>query len=377
MPYKTPHCADKSLIIKEKRYSGKKISFKIMIYNNVKIESFGYKIPPRRMTSSEIEEQLSPVYERLKLPKGRLELMTGIEQRYFWNEGFLPSDGAILAGRAALEKSSIDPQKIGCLIMCSVCRDFLEPATATVVHNALNLSKDAMVFDISNACLGLLTGMITAANMIELGQIEAAMLVAGENSGPLVQSTIKTILNDKSLTRKTIKPYFASLTIGSGAVAFILSSKKLSEDAPTLIAATSTAATEYNDLCRGNADKGMFDGADTIMNTDSELLLQYGVQTAGETWNKFKKETKWTNNTPDCICTHQVGSAHKKLLFETLQLEKNKDFPTLAEFGNTGSVSCPITLAKAVEEGRINKGDKISLLGIGSGINCTMLGVEW
>jgi len=348
-----------------------------MIYKNVKIESFGYETPPICVTSSNLEKRLSPVYNRLKLPEGRLELMTGIKQRYFWNDNFLPSEGAILAGKKALQSSNIDPEKIGCLIMCSVCRDFLEPATATVVHNALNLSKDAMVFDISNACLGVLTGIITAANMIELGQIEAAMLVAGENSGPLVESTIKTMLEDKSLTRKSVKPYFASLTIGSGAVAFILSNNKLSKNAPTLLAASSLAATEYNDLCRGNADKGMFDGADTIMNTDSELLLKYGIETAGQTWEKFKQETKWNNNTPDCICTHQVGAAHKKLLFDTLDLDRSKDFPTLAEFGNTGSVSCPMTLAKAAEEGRISKGDKVSLLGIGSGINCTMLGVEW
>ncbi len=347
-----------------------------MIYKNVKIESFGYEVPPDCVTSSDIEQQLAPLYEKLKLPEGRLELMTGIKQRYFWNRGFRPSDGAILAGQKALASSKIDPKQIGCLIMCSVCRDFLEPATATIVHNKLGLSENAMVFDISNACLGLLTGMLTVANMIELGQIEAGMLVAGENSRPLVESTIKAMLEDQSLTRQTVKPYFASLTIGSGAVAFILSKKTLAPDAPSLLAGTSLAATKYNDLCRGNADKGMFDGAETIMNTDSESLLKFGIETASKTWTIFKEETKWKNETPDCICTHQVGSAHRKLLFDTLELDSTKDFPTLSEFGNTGSVSCPMTFAKAMEAGGLSRGDKISLLGIGSGINCTMLGVE-
>ena len=347
-----------------------------MIYKNVKIESFAYEVPPNCITSSDIEQQLDPLYERLNLPKGRLELMTGIKQRYFWNRGFRPSDGAILAGKKAIASSQIDPKQIGCLIMCSVCRDFLEPATATVVHNKLGLSENAMVFDISNACLGVLTGMINVANMIELGQIEAGMLVAGENSRPLVESTIKAMLEDKSLTRQTVKPYFASLTIGSGAVAFILSNNKLATNAPSILAGTSLAATKYNDLCRGNEDKGMFDGADTIMNTDSEQLLKYGIETAAKTWEIFKKETSWENNTPDCICTHQVGSAHRKLLFETLDLDPSKDFPTLAEFGNTGSVSCPVTLIKALENGTLSDGDKIALLGIGSGINSTMLGVE-
>ena len=347
-----------------------------MIYKNVKIESFGYEVPPDCITSSDIETQLAPLYDRLNLPQGRLELMTGIKQRYFWNRGFRPSDGAVLAGKKALAASTIDPEKIGCLIMCSVCRDFLEPATATVVHNQLGLSENAMVFDISNACLGVLTGIINVANMIELGQIEAGMLVAGENSRPLVESTIKTMLNDQSLTRQTVKPYFASLTIGSGAVAFILSKKSLVPDAPSLIAGASLAATKYNDLCRGNADKGMFDGAETIMNTDSEQLLKYGIETAAKTWKIFKEDTKWDNNTPDCICTHQVGSAHRKLLFETLELDSSKDFPTLAEFGNTGSVSCPMTFIKAMENRNLSTGNKIALLGIGSGINSTMLGVE-
>jgi 3-oxoacyl-[acyl-carrier-protein] synthase III len=357
--------------------SSRRLKTNNMIYNNVNIESFGYAIPPVCMSSEDIEKRIEPVYERLKLPLGRLELMTGIKKRHFWKEGTMPSDGAILAGKKALSNSSISSSKIGCLVMCSVCRDFLEPATATVVHNSLGLPEDAMVFDISNACLGIMTGMITVANMIELGQIEAGMLVAGENSGPLVESTIKTILNDSGLTRQSIKPYFASLTIGSGAVAFILSKKELSDKSHRLIAGTSLAATQYNDLCRGNEDKGMFDGADTIMNTDSELLMKYGVETAAKTWNNFKKETGWENSTPDCICTHQVGSAHRKLLFETLGLDTEKDYPTLSEFGNTGSVSCPMTFAMAVEEENISDGDKVALLGIGSGINCTMLGVEW
>ncbi len=348
-----------------------------MIYKNVNIESFGYEIPPVCVTSTEIEQRLTSVYERLKLPAGRLELMTGIKQRYFWENDFLPSDGAIMAGKKALAASKIDPGKIGCLVMCSVCRDFLEPATATVIHNSLELSENAVVFDISNACLGILTGMITVANMIELGQIEAGMVVAGENSGPLVETTIRAMLEDKSLTRQTIKPYFASLTIGSGAIAFILSNKNLSENSHSLTAATSLAATRYNNLCRGNADKGMSAESDTIMNTDSELLMKYGIETADKTWIKFKEETGWENSTPDCICTHQVGSAHRKLLFETLGLNLEKDYPTLSDFGNTGSVSSPMTFAMAVENRKISEGDKVAILGIGSGINCTMLGVEW
>ena len=348
-----------------------------MQYKHVNIDVVSYELPPVVLSSDEIEKQLQPVYERLRLPEGRLELMSGIKERRLWLPGTRPSDGAILAGKKALDASSIPADKIGCLAMCSVCRDFLEPATATVVHHGLGLSSDALVFDLSNACLGILTGMIVVANMIETGQIEAGMVVAGENSRSLVESTIKTILSDKTITRRSIKPYFASLTIGSGAVAVILSKASLSKFNHKFLGGVTVARTEYHKLCQGSEDKGMYDGVATLMETDSEELLIRGVNTAKETWDKFQEKMLLNKEKIDLFCTHQVGSAHKRLLFEKLDLDLKNDYSTLEYFGNIGSVSCPITLAKAVEDKCVSDGDIVSLLGIGSGINCSMLGVRW
>lgn len=348
-----------------------------MLYENVHIEAFGYELAPVSISSEEIENRLAPVYERLRLPYGRLEMMSGIRERRLWEPGTMPSTAAIFAGRRALANSAIPAKDIGCLIMCSVCRDFLEPATATVVHSELGLPENSLVFDISNACLGILTGMITAANMIELGQVKAALLVAGENSRPLLESTIKIMLEDKTLTRQTIKKYFSSLTIGSGSIGVVLSHKDASSTGHRLVGGCSLAVTSHNRLCQGNADKGMSDNTETLMSTDSEELMRKGVEVAAETWKLFKKEVGWKNETPDCICTHQVGTAHRKLMYETLGIDISKDFPTLPFLGNVGSVSCPITAAMAVENGKLVPGQKLAMLGIGSGINCTMMGVEW
>ncbi len=348
-----------------------------MLYENVNIEAFGYELAPVSISSQEIETRLAPVYERLRLPYGRLEMMSGIRERRLWEPGTMPSKAAIFAGRNVLANSAIPAKDIGCLIMCSVCRDFLEPATATVVHSELGLPENALVFDISNACLGILTGMITAANMIELGQIRAALLVAGENSRPLLESTIKVMLEDKTLTRQSVKKYFSSLTIGSGSVGVVLTHKDMSSTRHKLVGGYSLSVTSHNRLCQGNADKGMSDNTETLMNTDSEELMRKGVEVAAETWKFFKREVGWKNETPDCFCTHQVGTAHRKLMYETLGIDILKDFPTLSFLGNVGSVSCPITAAMAVENGKLATGQKLAMLGIGSGINCTMLGVEW
>ncbi len=348
-----------------------------MIYQNVDIDNFSYELPPEIITSEEIENRLAPVYERLKLPAGRLELMTGIKERRFWPKGAAPSYGAILAGRKALERATISRDRIGCLINCSVSRDFLEPATATVVHQSLELPHECLVFDISNACLGILSGMIVLANMIENNQVEAGLLVAGENCRSLVESTIHSLLNDPTVTRKSIKPYFASLTIGSGSVAVVMTREGICKAGHRLKFERTYAATEFNNLCQGNADKGMNDDSVTLMNTDSETLMHRGIDTARATWNDFSEETGLTGSDFDCICTHQVGNAHKKLLYERLELDLAKDFSTLKFMGNVGSVSCPLTVAMAEDDGRLKPGDKLAMLGIGSGINCTMLGVEW
>lgn len=348
-----------------------------MLFENVNIDAVSYEFPEEKISSGELEMRLKPVYDRLRLRVGRLELMTGIKERRFWPLGTMPSDGAALAGEKALNSSGIPRNKVGCLLMCSVSRDFLEPATATVVHHKLKLPESAQVFDISNACLGVLTGMTVLANMIELGQVEAGLIVAGENSRPLVETTVRKILEDESIDRNSIKPYFASLTIGSGAAAVVMSRRGVGSSDHRFLGGVSLAATRHNNLCRGNSDRGMNDGADIMMSTDSETLMLEGVRAARKTWDELKKILGKDNGDFDCICTHQVGSAHKKLLIEELGLNPDKDFSTLAEYGNVGSVSCPATAAMAIESGALKPGGLLALLGIGSGINCTMLGVEW
>ena len=113
------------------------------------------------------------------------------------------------------------------------------------------------------------------------------------------------------------------------------------------------------------------------MNTNSEELLILGVETAQQTWQKFASISGWNGNDIDRFFCHQVGTAHARLLFDTLGLDQKKNFETLQILGNVGSVSAPITMAMAIEQDCFKKGEKAAMLGIGSGINCMMLGVEW
>lgn len=343
-----------------------------MSLESVRIEAFGYELPPEVWSSARIEEQLQPVYERLKLPQGRLELMTGIRERRFWPGPVLASEASAMAGKAVLQKSRIDRSRIDLLVHCGVCRDRLEPATAAYVHHLLGLEPHTQIFDLSNACLGFLNGILMASAMIASGQIRTALICSGENGRPLLEHTIQT-LNTSNLTRKTIKPYFANLTIGAGNVAFLLAHESLAADS-TLRIGNACVGTDSkaNVLCQG--DSVGAGGLD--MQTDAEALLDAGIELAQTTWQRFCNQNQWSADTADRVITHQVGRMHQLRLFEALQLDPAKDFVTYPWMGNVGSVSLPLTLCRAIEDGALKSGNKAALLGIGSGLSCCMATLE-
>jgi len=348
-----------------------------MQFQRVCLEAFGYTLPAESLSSAELEAQLAPLYERLRLPAGRLELMTGIRERRFWPRGTLPGDVSIRSGRHAIAASGIDPASIGLLIHASVCRDHLEPATACRVHHELGLREDCLVYDLSNACLGVLNGIVQAAAMIELGQIDAALIVSGEGSRALVETTIDHLNRDESLTRQSVKSAVASLTIGSASVGVIVCHESSSRTGNRLIGGHAVARTQHHRLCHSGADEAGGDGMHPLMTTDSERLMAEGIATGAACFSGFLQRIGRDAAQIDKTCCHQVGAAHRRSMLESLGRSTDQDYPTFEHLGNTGSAALPISLALGAASGFYSPGDRIALLGIGSGINSVMLAVDW
>ncbi|MGA1868706.1 MAG: 3-oxoacyl-ACP synthase III [bacterium] len=347
-----------------------------MLYKNVCIEALGYELPTNIVKSLTIEERLAPVYEKLNLSYGRLEMISGIKERRFWDKGTKPSQVSIKAGEKALNKAGIGREDVECLINASVSRDFMEPSTACIVHHGLGLSKHAILFDVSNACLGFVNSMAILANMIELGQVKTGLVTAGEVAEHLIDSTIEALVHDPAPTRAKIKSSFASLTIASGAVAIVMTHKSISNTGYQLLGGAVRNATEHNRLCCGGENYHYIQDNPLLMNTHAESMMEKGCLLAKETWEATKKELEWADDDPQRIFCHQVGSAHRKLLYETLGLDVSKDFSTFETLGNIGSASAPITFAIGLERGLVEDGDKIAIFGIGSGLDCLMFGVQ-
>ncbi|MFP4493324.1 MAG: 3-oxoacyl-ACP synthase III [Puniceicoccaceae bacterium] len=342
-----------------------------MRFERTRIAAVAHALPEEIVTSDEIEERLAPLYERLRMPVGRIEWMTGIRARRLWPEGTRASEASAAAGRAVLAKCPGAPP-VDLLVHAAVSRDRLEPATAAYVHESLGLGPSAQIFDLSNACLGFLNAMVVAGGMIESGLIRTALVVAGENGRPLLERTIETLLAG-DFDRKGVRPFFANLTIGCGAVAMLLCDRGVLPEGGFADLEFGVAGTDgrYSHLCEGDQAAG----GGLVMQTDSEALLEAGIGLAADTWRRFRGAD--AEGAPFArIITHQVGKTHQRRLHEALGIDPELDFPTYPSLGNVGSVACPITLSLAEEAGALAPGGRVALLGIGSGLSSVMLALR-
>ncbi len=234
-----------------------------------------------------------------------------------------------------------------------------------------------MIYDLSNACLGLLNGIVQVANMIELGQIRAGLVVGTESGRQLVEHTIDTLNSQQDLTRNQIKMAIASLTIGSGSCAVLLVDRRLSRTGNRLLAGTVRANTQHHQLCHSGQDESVGGDMKPLMDTDSERLMHEGIRTGAETFQDFLADSGWSRDNLDNTFSHQVGSTHRKMMLESLGLAEQIDYATVEWLGNTGSVALPLAMAIGLERGVVSGGAGVGMLGIGSGINCLMLALQW
>jgi len=347
-----------------------------MQYSRVWVDAIGYELGSIEISSEVLEKRLAPSYKKLHFPQGQLEALTGIHHRRWWPKGYRLSDGALVAAQKALSQTDIPISDLGAVVYAAVAREQFEPATACRVAGLLGVAADTAVFDLSNACLGMLNGMLDVANRIELGQIKAGLVVACESSRDIINEAIATMLADPTMDQMVM--WLATLTGGSGAVAVILSDGSFStKHTHRLRGASWQTAPQFHDLCRWGLEEDQSRRFREVMRTDSIPLMANGVALGQQTWQHFLTEQQWQAQDVDKVICHQVGSANQKAVLDAMNISKEKDFVTFPYLGNMGPVSVPLTAAIGHEKGFLSSGDCVAWLGIGSGLNCMMLALEW
>lgn len=346
-------------------------------YQRVQVAALGYELGPIVVTTAELEERLTPAFARLGIPAGQLEAWTGISERRWWEPGTPLSRGALAAARKALQKARIEPSDLGMLLYCGVCREHFEPATACAVADGLGMRGGGFVYDLSNACLGVLNGMIEVANRIELGQIRAGLVVSCESAREINEIALARMLQSTG-GMDEFAPALATFTGGSGAVAVLLTDGSFGRGgAHQLHGAVSEVAPQHHQLCRWGVRPGPEGRSEQFMATDSVEVLKNGVALGQRTWDQLLETMNWAPEDVDRIICHQVGSGHQKAILESIGVPREKDYTTFRYLGNMGTAALPVTAAIAEERGVLRPGQRVAFLGIGSGLTCLMMGLTW
>lgn len=338
-----------------------------MLFKNVSIAGLAHVDAPHTLTSKEINEQLKPTLERLGIRTDVLGDIAGIHARRLWDDEQQASDVATLAAKKALDDAGVPADRIGLLVNTSVSRDYLEPSTASIVSGNLGLSENCQNFDVANACLAFINGMDIAARMLERGEIDYALVVDGETANLAYKKTLERMVAP-DITEEQFRNELATLTLGCGAAAMVMARAELVPEAPRYKGGVTRSATEWNKLCRGNLDR---------MVTDTRMLLIEGIKLAQKTFIAAKQALGWAVDELDQFVIHQVSQVHTAAFIKAFGIDPKKVLTIFGEHGNIGPASVPIVLSKLKELGRLKKGDRIALLGIGSGLNCSMAEVVW
>lgn len=333
-------------------------------FTNTAVLTLGAIEAPQVVTSDAFDERLADTYKRVGMRAGMLERLVGIKERRWWPEGYSFVDGAVAAGAKAIGEAGVDPARIGLMVNTSVSRAYLEPSTAVSVHHGLGLPSSCQNFDITNACLGFVNGMELAGAMIDSGMVEYALVVDGEDSRVVQENTIAR-LSEPGVTSQDVMREFAALTLGSGAVAMVLGPADRHPEGHRLIGSTTRAATQHHELCIGDND---------VMYTDLKGLLDAGLALSEDLWNDAAQEFDWADGMTRYVI-HQISQVHTDALCRRIGIDPARVPRTFPMWGNIGPASVPITLA--AEADRLEDGDRVLLMGIGSGLNASCLEILW
>jgi acyl-CoA:acyl-CoA alkyltransferase len=331
---------------------------------NTSILSVGAVEAPVVMPSSAFDDRLAAAYDRVGLLPGMLVKLAGVRERRWWPEDVSFADGAAMAGAKALAEAGIQPEQVGVMINTSVSREHLEPSTAVAVHHQLGLPTSCLNFDLANACLGFVNGIQLAGIMIDSGQADYALIVNSEGCRHTQEVTLER-LNAPDATAEDIKSQFATLTLGSGSAAMVLGRADVHPEGHRVVGGVSRAGTEHHDLCVGDLER---------MRTDSKKLFEHGIALAMDTWNDAQQEFDWAGEI-DWFVAHQTSTVHLRAMAAELRVDPQRFPSTVEMYGNIGPAAVPFTLAKTAD--RMRSGERVLLLGIGSGLNTSFAEIAW
>ena len=323
----------------------------------------GVKLPSKRLTSRDL---MSKTRHHTHI---QLERLTGIHERRVVGPGESSFTLAAGAARDCLAHSGHQATDIEMLISTSITRSrgewsqSFEPPLSLQLKHAIG-AVDAVNFDLSNACAGMLTGVFLLQDLVTRGEISCGMVVSGEYISQLGH-------NAATQVRSVFSKQLASLTLGDAGAAVIVERAPRGTDGIDVIGFTTLA--EHSRLCLAFPSTV---GPGAQMYTKSRTLHKVAIQDMAPLVAEVIAEAGIDLSEIDYLIPHQTSArAIYKGTAEfarRLGAKPKHVVVNLEEYGNTSSTTLFLALHKYLQEQRLHKGDRVMLLALASGIEIGM-----
>ncbi|MFT6220759.1 MAG: 3-oxoacyl-[acyl-carrier-protein] synthase-3 [Candidatus Endobugula sp.] len=326
------------------------------------ISAIDYYLPSNIVNTRAMMAETQP--ERLGFTDKIIEDLIGIKEVRHASENEKPSTLASNAANKALSKFNGNPDEIDLLIFCGIDRDYIEPSTAHIIQENLGL-RNAVCFDVSNACLGFMTGMNIANAAITSGSARHVMICTGERPSSISKVTIPHLRELKDRTEFFNK--IGALTVGDAGVAAIISRSESNSEIKSL---NFSSNGQLSKLCYYKHDRGVISEGQMLMKEISNAILDAHRELLPQTLKNAAIKTEDI----DCLITHQVGKRPWERYPKIMGVEKERMTKTFDTLGNITSATFGINYAMALESGKIRSGDLVMAAMAGSGLSvCQVL----
>ncbi len=325
-----------------------------------RLAAVGRHLPAARLTSDEL---MSTTRHHTHID---LERLTGIHERRV-SAG--EEDSYSLAGTAArncLAKAQLDASSLDVVINCSITKlhegliQWLEPTMSSAVARTIG-ATNAMTFDVSNACAGMLTGVTILNNWIRQGIVERGLVVSGEYISPLGRNAARHI-------RTIMSKELACLTLGDAGAALLLERAGPGSGEISLTGFTTIA--DHSRLCLAYP-KGRDPGA--RMFTDSRAIQRAAISDTPLLLHEVLDAAGIAIHDIDHVITHQTSArAIRKGMAKMSEVfgdsPRHDAVITVDRYGNTASTTHTVALVEELEAGRILPGERVALIALASGL---------
>lgn len=332
------------------------------------VESVGYYLPGRALTTEDINTR---IFEETgyQIYNGLIERLTGVRTRHYRGDEEQSSDLAVQAARQAMQRAGVDPCEVDLLIFAACTQDLTEPATANIVQEKLGVSN-AQVLDVKNACNSFLNGMDVADSHVRAGKAKCAIVVVGETLSLGIDWDIRSA--------DDLKSRLASLTLGDAGAAVVL--KRVPEEEKRGI--LGTAFRSYGEKWRlatvlGGGSMHRFEQQYSFFRSHSQELRDAAYDLIPGTVAEIIGTVGWQPSDIDVACGHQVTEEMVHGLTERCGIQSGREIVTVTDCGNTAAASIPLCLARAYEQGKIERGSKVLLCGGAAGFSVGVIPLIW